>query len=631
MPQPLPDQATRDFRNGTLKPEQMQRIEMDLQRGFIVDDQESGKLMVDVEAIKAHTKESARRQREDVIGETVGTGAELLGGAAGIAATGVVPVPGARVAGAGAGAAAGRAIVEGLQAGGIVPGGEGKTPFQRAEEVASAGGAGVIGEATGSPIFKFFQKGAAPFRSAVTKSGLRAQRFIEKGGGIVSPAKVTKAKSLDVLESVAKNSLFGGAGFNVIEDKAVDIFSKQADDIVRKLTESSTREEIGAIGQTIFERRKEAFDSAMKGKFAAIDDLTKGAVVDLAPIRKDAAALLSESKAGIGFGEMQRVLKDFLSKGAVPKGISPVEAAKSPQRFLSFKDAQTLRSSLLTIARKEGDEQSARTVGAARKLAKGVDSAMLKAVDSAKFIDPVTGHTAKELFRAANREFREGRLVFGHRIAKQFMNQLPDASLDVLLRKNRPTALREARTLVNNPRVWRKLQGAFYEKILRDLTRGDKVLKGAPLLSKIDDFGKETLKELFPGGRGLVGFRRMAEALKTIQDPNPNNLGGIFIQLKQAGAVTKAVQGVGSGMVISSGFAGPALILGGPAAVGAAMTSKSFQQWLTRGIKLGAKARNTSGFLGRGAAILAKEGIQAHVQPAPDITREDLQLPNAAR
>jgi len=600
----LPKEVQEGFKNNTLPQAAMERLQRNLKSGKLRFDQSTGDISTGEEtlipqvnlkgskqsrqqAVKTGFQEEAREFGADVLPQAL----EMVGGGVG-EVVGSRLGPGGRVVGSGAGSAIGRMGGETLRSVGAIPGDK-LSPRGILESGVAAGAAGAAGTGIGGMIGKIFQKGKAPFRSSFSREGARAQKELEGLGSFLPPAKRTDSKTLDVLDNIAEASLFGGGALANLEKKNVGLITDELDNIVSSFTKQSTKEETGQLVQIAMDDAAEAFKVTARSQFGAVDKLTKGVSVNLTPLKNSVRQFQQQAKAGLGSASQDSLFKTILEK---PDSIT-------------FRDAQTLRSDLLSVTRTSTDPLSNRMVGQAKNLAKTADTAMIQGIDNADFLDPTIALQGKEAFRKANKFYRDGKTKFNNTFMKALINNTPDVVLDKLLKAGKTTRLREVRTEVlktpGGKATWNKVQGAFMEKLIGPVDR-DVILDGAKVLRKYNSFGAQTIKEIFPNGGG-IRFKRFLETLRTTQEKNPTGIGGIFIQLKQAGASAEVL----GGAILFASTADPstAIILGGPAALGAAFASKPISNWLVRGSKLSPRSKLGINFTTRLATMLTKEGI----------------------
>ena len=101
------------------------------------------------------------------------------------------------------------------------------------------------------------------------------------------------------------------------------------------------------------------------------------------------------------------------------------------------------------------------------------------------------------------------------------------------------------------------------------------------MLTDLNRFGDDSLKELFPSETERVAFRELVETLALTQkQAGTDQSGKMLIQLTQGGAALNLLAGSPAG-----GEGSSFVVLLGPAALGKAFTNKALAKWLTVGLK----------------------------------------------
>lgn len=160
------------------------------------------------------------------------------------------------------------------------------------------------------------------------------------------------------------------------------------------------------------------------------------------------------------------------------------------------------------------------------------------------------------------------------RYLRKLVQADPDAVVDLITQSKRPLPVRLVRNAVPDT-VWKNVQARVTEDLLEDL-------HGKALATRISAMGKDTLREIYPGGedQGLQELSRILSQLQTTKE----GTGKMWIQLSQAGAAAAVLRaGVFFGTP-EKGAAGAGAILLGPAVLAKIMLSKTGRKWLTTGL-----------------------------------------------
>lgn len=412
------------------------------------------------------------------------------------------------------------------------------------------------------------------------------------------PAQVTESPIIDTMQEISKSSFLGGADIIKAQQLTDDVVSGLVDDFAKGLTGPTGRIETGELIFDALEEGIDAFSATGRGLYSTVDDLTTGAVVDFKPVRDRAARLLAQGKKGLRTKEQTTVLTEIL---------------RQPNK-IPFADAHILRSDLLGISRVGTELVKGKAKGSAKVLSGEIDRAMQA---SAKDISP----EALQAWRSANNFWKTGKQTFNSRFIKGLANADPEIVLDRVLQAGKPSNIIKLRKTINNPEIWRKVQGQFVNKALNKSVT-DEVslnLSGRALLKNLRGFGNETLNALAPKGE-LKKLEQFATALALNQAKQPGGKGAsVVIAMAQAGAAAKILF---TGDVDAASVA----ILIGPKLLAKAITNPAVNKVLLEGFKVGGKTKALTGFASRLGATLANQGIQADVQinepqqvPAPNI------------
>ena len=602
MPIPLPDQIQEGFSRGTLDPNASKRITAALESGHLVKTPSGQLASPDQKPEPAGTNSTSPfsgiaqelasdpKKRDEFLAEAAKMGLEMGGSTIGAGVGGAAGGPPGAIAGAGLGSAGGNAILQLLQRTGAVPGEPPATVGEAAKDLGTAGAVGAAGEGAGQLIFKILAKGAKPFAKTVLPEAKEADEILKRQGGRLTPAQLTESRPLDLLENVAENSLFGGGPLRKLKLKNTKIFEGLIDDVIQKFSSRATKEQIGDVLQATITDSRDVFRGMAQKLYGKVDELAGGASVNIAPLKAQATEFLQEIGAGLPAGSARKILRSILDKGD----------------DLTFRDAQILRSDLLSVTRQQNDLLGNRAQGLARRLAKTMDKNL------ADGISQTTSEEALTAFRNANDFWKQGKVKFNNSLIKSIVNGDPDVVLNRFVKPGKPTAVRLVREAIDNPARWKQVQGSFAEDIIQNATDIDGALKSPKIISQIEKFRNGgALGELFPGKNIKIveDLEKFAKGLRIIEKGTPDKTGSIFIQLKQAGAAALAFN-------FALDATGATILLG-PAALGKALTNPKIIKFLTDGIRVGKGVQAKTTFVTRLAALMTREGIEVQQSANP--------------
>jgi hypothetical protein len=198
-------------------------------------------------------------------------------------------------------------------------------------------------------------------------------------------------------------------------------------------------------------------------------------------------------------------------------------------------------------------------------------------------------------------------------------NTQSDTFLESMLFSKDPSNTIMLRDIVmkESPEAWEAVQGSFMKHLMwknstvksigDDLVATEVKAKGILKdLARIEGKDKAGLAAIFPdrsskGGTVFAGFRRYVQAMETQQRMSAAGSGAMFMQLKQAGAISAmagagaaaggasigfgATAGASTGIGLGAAAATGATFLVAPWALGRIWSNPAAVQWLTVGLK----------------------------------------------
>lgn len=434
---------------------------------------------------------------------------------------------------------------------------------------------GAIGEAIGGTIFRI---GGKIFGGTKLVEGAEtAIRQIMAKGGVITPGLASKSWAVDLLETVTSGAFLGGSRIRATRETAEEIATRALDDFADTFAEGATREDVGALINTFIEGGDDAFRAAGKDLADGLTKLVSGATVDGRGLHKLATTIKKEAATGVRTGAIVDLADDVLSK----------------KEFMSFSDAQQLRSSLLAIGRKPLADPGA--TAAAKRMSGTIDEAM---ETSAK---QLTGK-AFDAWRGFNTFWKNGNETFSNGVIQRLSKLLPEAVFQTAVRAKRPGTIRLVRKAVGNEQAWQNVQGQLVRELLTHPTKGT----ASGVSGRLARFGDEALDAaLSPEQRKT--FKELARTLDITEGKaaigEAGTGGGMLIQLTQGGAIAA---------LLSSGAGAPkaAAVVAIPWGLSHLITRKSVAKLLTIGLKAPVGSQEATRAFGQLSAIMSREMLK---------------------
>jgi len=488
-----------------------------------------------------------------------------------------------------------------------------------------------VREAAGEGVAAGFSSIAPAIKSKLTslaksdmkKGSAEALEQLAKSNKVITPAIVSENRTIDMMENLAENAWFGGGKITTARKEAV--VQAQQDIGTKLITKFANSKEIA----------KEAIDDTVEGflnaagkndySFIIKNFITDGKAVQQTLIntgyKNIDKAVQAQSKALIKAGKLksadQAVDITGLKKWAKAQQTLELSDKATKQVLndilklgdeISFSKAQELRSIYLyktgaySIGGTTSTPISQKISGEAANI---FDRQMQKAAEK-------LGGDVDKLWRAANEIYSTSKSTFN----SQFMTRLikdggEDKIFSSLIKAKNPHRIKTFRNLILNQAVkdgvvpnklaaeklWRKVQSGFFNDVVgKAFDESDNVLAGHKLINAMRSYGNPTLKELFANNPKLLkDFKTLAQTLKLTQSKGIQGVpGGMFIQLTQAGTITKGAQVAGTALIGKSAAggslswgsvgltaAGVSVVLGGPNQIAKLFTNPSFIKGLT--------------------------------------------------
>lgn len=388
--------------------------------------------------------------------------------------------------------------------------------------------------------------------------------------GQIPAQKLTTSPWMDAASNIAESSILGGGRMRKAGEKAADAARGLIDQFAQQWTTNS-KEHVGEIVQNAVSDSADLFKQAARGAYKAVDDAmnyeTNGAyqgIVDMRPIKEEVVKIFGEIKGGLpstttGYG----FLNDLLQK----------------PDFVSFEDAQLIRSDLLGIGRNITETIPGRGQTYSKRLSPLMDQSMEQAATN-------VGPEALRTWRDANALWKDGIENFNSNVIKAIANKDPESVYGAAVRNGLPGTIRRVRDIVSksNPDAWKSVQGQYLQDLIaKSSDKADGTIDGQKLLGNINEAKRNgTLQEVFTDPDTVQYMGDLAQTLRLAQ--KGNTLGGFKLRttISNAGFVPElyAVYQLSQGKGIVTNGA----ILLTPTALSLMLTKPALRGFLLKGI-----------------------------------------------
>tara|TARA_R110002020_G_scaffold54_1_gene346 strand:- start:21 stop:2369 length:2349 start_codon:yes stop_codon:yes gene_type:complete len=489
-------------------------------------------------------------------------------------------------------------------------------------EVLRAAAQGIAGEGLGAVVNKAIAKvfgknkklidGAEDAVKVIAKQKEKILKYPEAYSkrvheaartGNLTPALIQEGQTIDILENVAELSLIGSGGIRITREGAETVATSGIDDFVKQFKVVADDVEMGNLFQKLLKQDLDLFKSTSKGYYKAVDNalqsdkFANNFQVDLTNIKKWARTEMQN----LGGKRQSASLKNFL------------QDIIDEKNYITFKRANTLRGDFLEIARDFTTEALGKKKG---RLSAIASKEITAAMDNAAVPDSV-----KAILKKANTHYREGAEVFNDKLFSKIIENDPEIVYkSIVAAGDRPSLIKKTVEIINKrikdpikkDNLINAIRGQFLEDVMAKSSKSvsqygtqlDANKLTSLLLKK-----KLAIKELFTP-RQIADLKKFQKALQFSQGvlKKKGGLpGGIFIQMKQAGAV---MQLVGGGYAAGTGSPGiAATIILGPAGLAKAFTSPKIIRLLTLGYKYNQNPTIAGRYMYQAVAAMASEGI----------------------
>jgi hypothetical protein len=397
---------------------------------------------------------------------------------------------------------------------------------------------------------------------------------------------------IDTLQNITEKSLFGAGEIRAAKEGAKTVAESAVKDFVDPFIKTQDKTSTGKLFQQAISNSQNLWKERMTAGYKAIDkklideNLAYKSIVDMTAYRNLLQQEINKLPLkGINTPNVKRLLQSNLDK--TPKA-------------LSFSEANNLRSDILSMGRDLTAKDSAKQIGAQKAMAKGITEAMDNTMASKTFPEDI-----KKGYQTIQNEYKLGKQDFNEKVITRLLEKEDPAVIfeTIVSRSDKPETVKRTLDIINRrfaaegntelaSQLKDSLKGQFLNNIIGKATVGDAqygtYINSTALKKSLDSYAGTT-KELFSTSE-KAQLDKLVRTLQfsqgTLSKTGSGGLaGGVFIQLKQAGAAGSIVSFGGAGYAGGGISGGAAAILAGPYVVGKLLLSPSFNKFLIQGIK----------------------------------------------
>lgn len=398
---------------------------------------------------------------------------------------------------------------------------------------------------------------------------------------------------IDTLQNITEKSLLGAGEIVAAKEGAKTVAESAIKDFVDPFIQTADKTSTGKLFQQAISDSQTLWKERMKAGYNAIDkklaenELTRGALVDMTSYKKLLQKEIdSLPLKGVNQPNVKRLLQSNLDS--------------TPDK-LTFSEANSLRSDILGMGRDLTAADSAKLISAQKTMAKGITGALDDTMKLKEFPQDV-----KKAYEVIQNEYKLGKSDFNEKVLTRLLQKEDPAVIfeTIVSRSDKPETIKKTLEVINRRfaaegknaeaiALKDSLKGQFLNNIIRKSTIDDpqygNYISSTSLRKSLDSYAGTT-KELFTTGEKaqldkLV--RTLGFAQGTLAKTGSGGLvGGVAIQLKQAGAAASVLSFGGAGYYGGGGVPGSAAaILIGPKVVSKLLLNPSFNKFLVQGVK----------------------------------------------
>lgn len=365
-----------------------------------------------------------------------------------------------------------------------------------AKRVAGAGLEQAAFDGIGNLALKAATGFARAAKPDIDVAALSLKEGFSKFGGNFTMAQMSDTWLYKQMESALRGSLTGSSVFKTADAANVKAFQAIEEHLIENITtggvKGKTSSEIGNLFLNTIKGGQGAHTAAAVPMYEKLDAMTAGNKVNFMPVIQVASKRLEEA-----------VRTGWKPPAAVNETISMLKDLK---RVMGFKDAQSIRSDLLSMQREVGEGVGS---SKAKSIINEAVSAVTKQMDGAA--ESMGGDVLKQ-YKVTDTFWRKGKDVFNDKLISKLIKQYadkPEYLAEALFKGGNVSVIMKARRAIKaaaklNPKLdsekmWHGMQSKYLEDMLA-VTKSEAggEVSVNPLLKIFTDPKKSrTLKAIF--------------------------------------------------------------------------------------------------------------------------------------
>ncbi len=452
-------------------------------------------------------------------------------------------------------------------------------------------------------------KGAAkkllPSRVAGLSDELEKAVGITKKAGLeidptLIPGERVKSKVLDSMQDIADSALFGTKldKYSIARQAQLN---EAYQTILDKVGPETNPEEFGQLFIDLINKRTSLADEQANVMYSRVKELlpadktvgdrvVPGVPISTKSIRAAVTPVLKQIERIEGIG------KKSISSTAL-------ESLAKLEDTISYEDAIFLRSTLLEESRRLRSALQGRPRAAAEltKAITALDSTIERTLRGSGFTE------ALDSWRAANSFYRQNKNTFDNDFIRQALKRAESTRMGVasissmILQKNKGAVIRSIKEIV--PDEFDRLKSIALQGMWDASTHPETGnILGTNLKAQLKRLGPDTVNNLFTGQERRQ-LNALIDVLTSAQAKAEGTAGGVFIKLKQSGAITQlagtALLGAGGATLDPATAATGMAFLILPAVTARLLLNPKSSKLLIEGLKLSADSPRVPGLAAR--------------------------------
>ena len=481
-----------------------------------------------------------------------------------------------------------------------------------AREAAGEGAFQILQKMFGGAFRRLFRGKEGESLEAGAKS---SQKILSEGGATLTPARLSKEPTIDMIEQLAEVSFLGGGKIRAAGEKGVEVSQEQLGkyltdiyypstaerNFVENFVNKASLENVDDLMKNFLLKGRDFYASAVDGAYKNLNQIAKTSLRNNKIVDTNKMLAAFDRKIKAQGGDMAdpsvQALRNYILNFA--------ETGKGGVDFLTAKNIRSHFLSKTGFYTTSGTTAPSYLNKIAGDMASYTTNLMDESVKQAVKNEKLSAEAAKELlssYKGANQIYKQGKETFNTKFVAQLLldetsGQTTKTSLDaidniyktIVGAGDKPGRSREFFKLIDNGvekgiitkeganLIREKMQGQYFSDILKNATD-----EGVINPKKVLDFisgkkgpGSRVLNEIFYGNKDtLKNMEKYLNAMVLAQSKGiEKQKGSLAFISGQFGAAT-AVLGLG-GLSLPTMGAGIA-ILGGPAVIAKLFADKKF-------------------------------------------------------